>query len=92
MGDEVLWDVYEHATLFIEPDAARAGTGRITFAGVALGSLVEHLTAQGIEHDLIETADSYAKIPDPEGNAIAFAELPDAASTSARSAGSEASS
>ncbi len=88
--DEVLWDVHERATLFIEPDAARAGTGRITFAGVALGSLLEHLTAQGIEHELIEP--DYAKIPDPDGNAIAFAELPDAASTSARSAGSEASS
>ena len=31
-GNEILWDVDAHATLFIEPDAARAGTGRITFA------------------------------------------------------------
>jgi len=31
-GEEILWDVDEHATLFIAPDAARAGTGRITFA------------------------------------------------------------
>jgi len=31
-GDEILWDVDEHATLFIEPDAAHAGAGRITFA------------------------------------------------------------
>jgi hypothetical protein len=25
-GEEILWDVDEHATLFIEPDAARAGS------------------------------------------------------------------
>jgi hypothetical protein len=31
-GQEVLWDLDEHATLFIEPDPASAGTGRITFA------------------------------------------------------------
>ena len=75
-GARILWDVDEHATLFIEPDAARAGAGRITFAGVALDSLLEHLAAQGIEHELIDT--DYVKIPDPDGNAIAFAELPDA--------------
>jgi hypothetical protein len=32
VGNEVLWDVDEHATLFIERNAAQAGTGRITFA------------------------------------------------------------
>jgi catechol 2,3-dioxygenase-like lactoylglutathione lyase family enzyme len=28
VGDEVLWDIDEHATLFIEPDAERAGPPR----------------------------------------------------------------
>ena len=55
VGEEILSDVDEHATLFIEPDAARAGAGGITFAGVALDSLLEHLAAQGIEHEVIET-------------------------------------
>ena len=32
VGDEVLWDTDENATLFIEPNAAHAGAGRITFA------------------------------------------------------------
>ena len=66
VGEEILWDVDEHATLFIEPDAARAGAGRITFAGVALDSLLEHLAAQGIEHEPIETDSDgarYVKIP-----------------------------
>ena len=89
VGQEILWDVDEHATLFIEPDAARAGAGRITFAGVALNSLLEHLAAQGIEHELIDT--DYVKIPDPDGNAIAFAELPDAAGASPGSPGAGAS-
>jgi catechol 2,3-dioxygenase-like lactoylglutathione lyase family enzyme len=31
-GEEILWDVDEHATLFIEPNAETAGAGRIAFA------------------------------------------------------------
>ncbi len=33
VGDEVLWEIDERACLFIEPNAARAGAGRITLAG-----------------------------------------------------------
>ena len=36
VGDEVLWEIDEHAWLFIEPNAARAGAGRITLAVVGL--------------------------------------------------------
>jgi hypothetical protein len=32
VGEEILWDVDEHATLFIEPNASQAGAGRIAFA------------------------------------------------------------
>ena len=39
-GDEILWDVDEHATLFIEPDTALAGAGRITFAVAELDALL----------------------------------------------------
>ena len=94
-GDEILWDVDEHATLFIEPNAAHAGTGRITLAVAGLDALLERLAAEGIEHEPIETYSNgvrHVKVPDPDGNAIAFAEPPDAASESARSAGPEASS
>jgi catechol 2,3-dioxygenase-like lactoylglutathione lyase family enzyme len=59
VGDEILWDVDEHATLFIEPNAAHVGAGRITMAVTGLDALL-------------------VKIPDPDGNAIAFAEPPDA--------------
>ena len=80
-GDEILWDVDEHATLFIEPNPAHAGTGRITFAVTGLDDLLERLTAEHIEHEPVEPYTNgvrHTKIPDPDGNALAFAELPDA--------------
>ena len=78
-GDEILWDLNEHATLFIEPNAAQAGSGRITLGVTRLDALLEHLAAEGIEHEPIETYSDgvrHVKIPDPDGNAIAYAEMP----------------
>ena len=80
-GEEILWDVDEHATLFIEPNSAQAGAGRITFAVAGLDALLERLADQSIEHEPIETYSNgvrHVKVPDPEGNAIALAEPPDA--------------
>jgi catechol 2,3-dioxygenase-like lactoylglutathione lyase family enzyme len=82
-GDEILWEIDERAWLFIEPNAAQAGAGRITMSVTGLDELLERLAAQGIEHEPIETYSNgvrHVKVPDPDGNAIAFAELPDAAS------------
>ena len=81
VGDEVLWEIDEHATLFIEPNAAQAGAGRITLAVDGLDALLERLAVQRIEHEPIETYSNgvrHVNIPDPDGNAIAFAEPPDA--------------
>ena len=78
-GEEILWDVDEHATLFIEPNAAQAGAGRITFVVTGLDALLERLAAAGIAHEPVETYANgvrHAKIPDPDGNALAFAEPP----------------
>jgi catechol 2,3-dioxygenase-like lactoylglutathione lyase family enzyme len=83
VGDEMLWEVDEHAVLFIEPNAAQAGAGRITFAVAGLDALLEHFAAQRIEHEPIETYSNgvrHVKIPDPDGNAIAVAEPPEAPS------------
>ena len=41
VGEEILWEIDEHATLFIEPNAAHAGAGRITFAVAGLDALLE---------------------------------------------------
>ena len=54
VGDEVLWDIDEHATLFIETNAEQAGAGRThTFAVEGLDAFLEHLAAQRIEHEQI---------------------------------------
>jgi catechol 2,3-dioxygenase-like lactoylglutathione lyase family enzyme len=81
MGNEMLWEIEEHAVLFIEANAERAGTGRITLAVTGLDELLEHLTAAGIAYEPIETYSNgvrHVTIPDPDGNAIAFAEPPEA--------------
>lgn len=95
VGEEILWEIDERAWLFIEPNAARAGAGRITLAVAGLDALLERLAAHRIEHEPIETYSNgvrHVNVPDPDGNAIAFAEAPDAASASPRSAGSGAPS
>jgi catechol 2,3-dioxygenase-like lactoylglutathione lyase family enzyme len=93
VGEEILWDIDEHATLFIERNSAQAGAGRVTFAVAGLDALLERLAAQRIEHEPIQTYSNgvrHVKVPDPDGNAIALAEPPDGASASPRSAGAEA--
>jgi hypothetical protein len=77
-GDEILWDLDEHAALFIEPNAKHAGAGRVTLGLARLDALLERLAAE----EPIETYSTgvrHTKVPDPDGNAIAFAEGPDAA-------------
>jgi catechol 2,3-dioxygenase-like lactoylglutathione lyase family enzyme len=79
VGDEVLWEIDQHAWLFIEPNPEHAGTGRITFAVTGLDAFLERLTAGGIDHKPIETYSNcvrHVDIPDPDGNAIAVAEPP----------------
>ena len=82
-GEEILWEIDEHAWLFIEPNPAQAGAGRITLAVAGLDALLERLAAEGIEYEPIETYSNgvrHVDVPDPDGNAIALAEPPDAAS------------
>jgi catechol 2,3-dioxygenase-like lactoylglutathione lyase family enzyme len=77
VGEEILWEIDERAWLFIEPNAARAGAGRITLSVAGLDALLERLAAESIEHEPIETYSNgvrHVNVPDPDGNAIAFAE------------------
>jgi dihydrofolate reductase len=63
-------EIDEHAWLFIEPNAARAGAGRITLAVAGLDALLERFAAQGIEHEPIETYSNgvrHVNVPDPDG-------------------------
>ena len=80
VGEENLWEIDEHAWLFIEPNEVQAGAGRITLAVTGLDALLEDLAARRVEHDAIETYPNgvrHVKVADPDGNAIALAELPD---------------
>jgi hypothetical protein len=94
-GHEILWEIDEHAWLFIQPSSRRAGAGRITFAVAWLDALLERLAVERIEHDPIETYSNgvrHVNVPDSDGNSIALAEPPDGPSASPRSAGTGASS
>ncbi len=91
VGEEVLWEIDEHAWVFIEPNPVQAGAGRITLSVARLDAILRRLAADGIEHEGIETYSNGVRhvkmIPDPDGNAVAIAEPPDAASAFPRSAG-----
>ena len=79
VGDAVLWDIDEHATLFIEPNPAHAGSGRVTLGVDGLDAILERLAAAGIEHEPVETYSNgvrHVNVPDPDGNALALAEAP----------------
>jgi catechol 2,3-dioxygenase-like lactoylglutathione lyase family enzyme len=92
VGEEMLWAIDQRAWLFIEPNAAYAGAGRITLEVPGLDALLERLAAHGIEHEPIETYSNgvrHVKIPDPDGNALAFAESHDTASASPQSVRTE---
>lgn len=81
VGHEMLWQIDEHAWLFIEPNATQAGAGRITLAIGGLDAFLGRVAVQGIKHEAVETYSNgvrHVKIPDPDGNAIAFAEPPEA--------------
>jgi hypothetical protein len=57
----------------------QAGAGRIAPVVAGLDAHLERMTAQHIDHEPIETYSNgvrHVKIPDPDRNAIAFAELP----------------
>jgi hypothetical protein len=61
----------EHAWLFIEPNAARAGAGRITLAVAGLDALLARLAARRIAHEPIETYSNgvrHVNVPDPMGH------------------------
>jgi hypothetical protein len=57
--------------LFIEPNAAKAGAGRITLADTGLEALLERLRCPAIEHEPIETYSDDASVPADRGDALA---------------------
>ena len=68
----MLWEIDEHATVFLESNAEQAGAGRITLAVTGLDALLESLAARRIEHEPIETYSNgvrHVNVPDRMGTA-----------------------
>jgi catechol 2,3-dioxygenase-like lactoylglutathione lyase family enzyme len=81
VGDEILWEIDAHAWLFIEPNAQKAGAGRITLSVSGLDDLLNRFAAESIAHEAVETYDNgvrHVRVPDPDGNELAVAEPPEA--------------
>src|SRR4051795_8973391 len=71
VNQELLWSIDEHAWLFIEPNAASAGAGRITMTVTGLDTLLARLVSQGVDHGPIDTYSNgvrHVAVPDPDGN------------------------
>ena len=88
VGDEVLWEIDEHATLFHRAERGAGGRGPDHTRRHWARRAPQRLAAQRIEHEPIATYSNgvrYVNIPDPDRNSIAFAEPPYTASASPRS-------
>jgi hypothetical protein len=79
VGEELLWEIDEHAWFFVEPNAKGAGAGRITLAvtGSTGCSRASPPGASSMRRSRYSNGVRHVKVPDPDGNAIAFAEPPD---------------
>lgn len=78
VGDECLWDVVDGGTVFIEPGGT-AGAGRVTMLVTGLDDHLRRLDAAGIAYELETYGNGvrHASVPDPDGNALALAEVPE---------------
>ena len=80
IGEEALWQVGENAWVVIdERDATHAGHFRLTIGVEGLDDILARLTANGIDHEPVETYGNgvrHVVVMDPDGNNLAFAESP----------------
>jgi catechol 2,3-dioxygenase-like lactoylglutathione lyase family enzyme len=76
---EAVWQITEHAWVYVVTDADRAGNGLITLLVDDLDDLVASLSARGIEVGPIQemgpSVPGFA-LTDPEGNRITFGQPP----------------
>ena len=76
-----MWELADHRFVFIEERPPDAGHAMHTIFVEDLDALVDEIAARGIEPAKRETYSNgvrHVNVPDPDGNAIAFAEPPDA--------------
>jgi catechol 2,3-dioxygenase-like lactoylglutathione lyase family enzyme len=76
---EVAWQVAEAGWVYVVADAARAGRALVTVIVDDLDGLLAGLVERGLEPGAVETYGNgvrRAEIRDPEGNRIAFGQVP----------------
>jgi catechol 2,3-dioxygenase-like lactoylglutathione lyase family enzyme len=77
--DEAAWQFTETGWIYLVRDARRAGTAAVTLLLDDLDERLAELERREIAHDGVETyANGVRKlvISDPEGNTVAFGEVP----------------
>ena len=76
---ELVWDMNEGGSLFIERSSAGAGFSRVTAFVDDLDEMLSGAAGRGIEPVSREVYDNgvrHATFHDPDGNAISFADMP----------------
>ena len=76
---EAVWQITEHAWVYVVTDAERAGNGLITILVDDIDSLIAQLTERGIEAGGVQqVGDSVpgVRIADADGNRITFGQPP----------------
>jgi hypothetical protein len=76
---EAVWQVTDHAWLYVVTDAERAGNGLITILVDDLDDLIAQLTDRGIDIGPVEQVGESVpgvRIDDAEGNRITFGQPP----------------
>ncbi|MFT4232922.1 MAG: VOC family protein [Leucobacter sp.] len=76
VGDEAMWQVSEHAWLFIAPDPARAGGGLVTLGVEDLDPWLSRWGGVGIGHKPLEAYGNgvrHVTVLDPDGNSLSLA-------------------
>jgi catechol 2,3-dioxygenase-like lactoylglutathione lyase family enzyme len=77
--DELAWQVSDSGWVYLLRDAERAGTSAVTLLLDDLDDQLARLRERGIATGELETYDNgvrHVVVTDPEGNTIAFGEVP----------------
>ncbi|HEY3612387.1 MAG TPA: VOC family protein [Gaiellales bacterium] len=80
--DEAAWQCTETGWIYVVRDAARAGASAVTLLVDDLDARLAGLAERGIEPGEIETYANgvrHVVVRDPEGNTVAFGEVPSGA-------------
>lgn len=76
---ELVWDVEEHASVYVEVQPEQAGNGKITLFVDDLDTILAGLSGRGLEPESSETYDNGVRkliYRDPDGNEVGLGGMP----------------